>query len=541
MFSLPDHLSIKISQELVSLFAHAVGDFSSIHSDHEYARSTRFRRIIIHGMLPVSLLYFLMINRALPQDNFLYLKSIKCRFLNPLFIDDVIELKKFKLDSLDELAFRFEIKRKNDGMIATNGEMIFSISKSLQNIPKNNRSLFEIPLIEEALTSKDLLPGKKDSVVFAPTAGFIQPFLRAASEKDVQFLVAESDSNFIAIMASSPLIGMRLPGRYATFLELNSKFVNLIQPNEEVKLSGEIYSELSLTNRIKVGLSWEQGNEKIGLGQAISLVNEPVKKMQYDSSSIDSNIFEHLTGKVALITGASRGIGEATARLFAQQGLKVVVHYFQGKSDALKIVEDIKKMGKQSIAIQADLRNEDEVAKMFYEINSTFGGVDILVNNAVGQFSPKDFFSTTKIDFLSEFNISLFGMNECCKLAIPNMKLKRWGKIVNVGSIITEIPVSGQIVYTTMKSALIGYTRSLASEFSSYNIHANIVLPQMTETSLITGIPKPLIAKSLEDSIQDQLLQPIDVAKVILLFASDLTNSIVGQRIALNRGMPPYL
>jgi 3-oxoacyl-[acyl-carrier protein] reductase len=248
-----------------------------------------------------------------------------------------------------------------------------------------------------------------------------------------------------------------------------------------------------------------------------------------------------LEGRVALVTGASRGIGEAVAKSLAMSGARVVVHYFRGQQDAAAIVRDIVENGGSAIAVQADVADQDAVERMFAEIESGFGPVDILVNNAVGDFSPKPVEELRTSDYLAELNVSLFGMHACCRLALPHMRRRRWGKIINMGTIATELPVVSQNKYITAKSAVVGYTRSLAAEVAADNIQVNLVAPAMTETSLIAGLPAALVKRLAEDNPGGVLLVPMDVAKVVLFLVSNLASSISGQQLALTRGAPPFL
>jgi NAD(P)-dependent dehydrogenase (short-subunit alcohol dehydrogenase family) len=246
-------------------------------------------------------------------------------------------------------------------------------------------------------------------------------------------------------------------------------------------------------------------------------------------------------GRVALVTGASRGIGEATAKLLAMNGAKVVVHYFRGRQSAQEIVEDIRSEGGVAIACGADLGAEAEILNMFGEAEAALGGIDILVNNAVAEFSPQPFEELSASDYLRELDVSLFGTHACCKRALLHMRSQRWGKMINVGSVATELPPSGQNKYITVKSALAGYTRSLASELARDNIQVNMVVPRMTETSLLAALPPALLTKLAEESVTGRLLQPVEVAKAILFLASDWAGAISGQRLVLNHGEPPFL
>ena len=129
----------------------------------------------------------------------------------------------------------------------------------------------------------------------------------------------------------------------------------------------------------------------------------------------------------------------------------------------------------------------------------------------------------------------------CCRLALPHMRRQRWGKIVNMGTIATELPVASQNKYITAKSAIVGYTRSLATEVAVDNIQVNLVAPSMTETSLIASLPAALVKRLAEDSADRALLAPIEVAKVVLFLVSNWSTSVSGQQVVLAKGAPPFL
>ena len=234
-------------------------------------------------------------------------------------------------------------------------------------------------------------------------------------------------------------------------------------------------------------------------------------------------------------------IGEATAKLLAIHGAKVAVHYFRGGKDAAAIADDIRENGGTALAVCADLRNESMVQRMFETVRGSLGEVDILVNNAVGDYLPKPLEELVARDYLEELSVSLFGLHACCKLALPYMRSRRRGKIINLGSIVTDVPVSGQNKYITAKSAVVGYTRSLAVEVARDNVQVNIVVPRMTETTLIGSLAQGLVAKFIDESPAGQLLQPVDVAKAIVFLASDWADSISGQKLVLNQGEAPFL
>jgi 3-oxoacyl-[acyl-carrier protein] reductase len=248
-----------------------------------------------------------------------------------------------------------------------------------------------------------------------------------------------------------------------------------------------------------------------------------------------------LKNKVALVTGASRGIGEATAKLLAMQGCRVVVNYRKGQADAEKIVADIVRNGGQAMAFGADISDEKQVQSMITATQEKWGSIDILVNNAVRDFQSKPLLETDWSDYLGELDVSLKGLHNVCKAVIPSMRESGAGKIVNLASILTEMPIVVQNKYITIKNAIIGFTRSLAVELLQDGIQVNALLPNMTETSLLSHISRAYLEKIGSERGFGRNLQPIEVAQNIVYLVSDWSTPMTGQRVILNLGEAPYL
>lgn len=530
-------LTVALTEQLVDAMASGTGDYSSIHMSDEFARRTRFRERIVHGMLPVALTYLLWSGKC-AQGQHVRVAKVACRFLDALRIGDRVELS-VTADQASGETVKFEIRHAASGALATSGQFLFVPSTDSPR-PGEEKSLLAKRLDEQVLLPAEMAPGTERTLDFRASSACVHALVEALPAEMREQFGTIVDGNFSAALAVSTLIGMLLPGRYATFTELSADFGEAVQTGRPITLRGKVSSASTATNRARLALSWIQSDVEIGQGQANTLVN-PVDEGAASISSIRQQASFGIEGKVALVTGASRGIGAVTAKLLAMHGVKTVVHYFKGQRDAQTAVADIEENGGVAVALQADLRDGAEITRMFDEIRRLYGGVDILINNAVSQFSPKDLLALSTQDYLAELNVSLFGMHECCRQVIPHMKEQGWGKIINLGTIATEAPVSGQNLYITAKAAVSGYTRSLSAELASSNIQANVVLPRMTETSLIASLPRSLVEKLAEESVAGRLLQPIEVAKVIVFLASDWSNPISGQRFALNQGEMPYL
>jgi 3-oxoacyl-[acyl-carrier protein] reductase len=534
---------IGLSDDLVAAFAKATGDFSPIHTDPEFARKSRFREPIVHGMLPLVLLLGRTCYENRPHDT-IRLVEISCRFIGAMNIGERVQLEAVK-QTTDGWYETWALTAKR----ALDGTAVFSSKAKVVCSPRQKHSLGQnthsalVGSIEvSSRTISDLKPGMTETLALRPEPSVLQSLLRLLDRQvgAPPDPTAFNDRAATALAALSTLIGMRLPGRYATFLECEATFSEDIGDGD-LKLEGKVADILPTRSRMRLDVHWFNGPKVVGTGTATTMVGMPSNPPISCAAIRADHLSLGIEGRVALVTGASRGIGEASAKVLAMCGARVAVHFFRGETDARTIVDDIRSCGGTALAVRADLKDRASIAGMFRAIETEWGPVDILVNNAVADFLPKPIEELSSLDYLRELNVSLFGMHECCLHALPHMRRQRWGKIINLGTIATEVPVASQSKYITAKSAVVGYTRSLAVETAADNIQVNLVVPSMTQTSLLSGLPPVLVERLAEDSPTGSLLQPIDVAKVVAFLASDWATSITGQQSILNAGSPPFL
>lgn len=531
---------IELTRDVVAAFAEATGDFSSLHVDPQFARKTRFRAPIVHGMLPLLLvLHFGVFGEA--GNASARLSNLSCRFLRPVKIGEHVTLEANHLRTSDEadiwkitgFCAGADTFLEGDVRLATTAAG--SSNESLSREP-----LVEGRLIESASTIADLKPGAKAELGFASNPGAFQSLFGQVGRKLKRAAEKPGHQMLPMVAMLSTLVGMRLPGRYATLLEFEANFTSSPTMNQ-MMIEGCVNDIPPARNRMVLGVRWHQHGHEIGSGSASVMVS-PVMGDGISCAEIRrSHLQPGLGGRVALITGASRGIGEAIAKLLAMHGARVAVHFFQGKSDAAKIVKDISANDGTAVAVQADLADATAIEQMFRAAEDALGPIDILVNNAVADFTPVPVDRLRVSEFQHEIDITVFGTHHCCRLALPHMRQQGWGKIVNMGTVATEVPVSSQAKYIAAKSALIGYTRALAAETAADNVQVNIVAPAMTETSLVSSLPPALLQRLAEDSPSGLLLQPIDVAEVVVFLCSDWARHISGQRCVVNGGMAPFI
>jgi len=244
-----------------------------------------------------------------------------------------------------------------------------------------------------------------------------------------------------------------------------------------------------------------------------------------------------LNGKVAVVTGASKGIGASIAEHLAAEGASVVVNYATSKEGAEAVAERIKEKGGKAVAVQADVSQPDAISRLFVETKRAFGTVDILVNNAgVYEFSPLE--TVTAEHFHRQFNLNVAGLLFATQEAVKQMNGKG-GTILNISSIVGQMPIANASVYSATKAAVDSLTISLSRELGPHKIRVNSLNPGMVETEGFhaAGIAETDMRKQVErDTPLGRIAQPEDIARAAVFFASEDAGWVTGQNLILAGG-----
>lgn len=243
-----------------------------------------------------------------------------------------------------------------------------------------------------------------------------------------------------------------------------------------------------------------------------------------------------LEGKVALVTGASRGIGAACAKRLAKSGAAVVVNFYQRADLAQEVVASITSKGGQALAFQADVTEKAQVDAMVGKAIGQWGKIDILINNAAHVFTRKPFLETAWEDYQYQINGSLKGVVNCCQAVLPGMMERKAGSIVNILTVQIWRPGFGFQPYAAGKGAVQALSRALAREFAAYGIRVNTVSPSFTLSESRMNNPLEQRKASAAKTPLGRNALPQDVAEAVLFLASGSSDFITGANIHINGG-----
>ncbi len=555
-------VGFQVSVDMVKRFADLTGDFSSLHVDKAFGRRSGYRNNIIHGMIPVIFLTALPVTS---RNRIRYLlQKVSARFLKPVFANDRLSLKVTSAE-LDKDQSRIELgyvlNNAKSGSTVTTGFATFyysinpldAVEPQPSGQPENSNCIILDALAEQDLQFKDIHKGDEQRFTFRLSkdhAHSLYEILADGHSSTFQFGFLEwmdrfDPANLLASCLFSTFVGMRIPGKHATFMDFQATYNQQIQWNRDYVFVGKVRfsspSTATVVENISIRTTEEADSEIIASGKINAKVNDPPIKMPSVEYLKHNQLDLQLRNKVVLITGASRGIGETTAKLFSLYGAKVAINYFCGEDDARRIVDEIVSHGGQALAVQADVSDREQVKQMVEAACAEYGTVDVLVNNAVSNAYALDFLELSWDTLQKDIDIIIKGAFNCCQEIVPLMIGQKGGKIINISTIYADAPPAGQAKYVIAKSGLVGLTRSLAVEFASDNIQVNMVVPSIVETDLSKQVPKMFLEGMKNNTPMQRHASPIDVAKAVVMLASSLSSFTTGQKIMVTGGQVPFL
>ena len=243
-----------------------------------------------------------------------------------------------------------------------------------------------------------------------------------------------------------------------------------------------------------------------------------------------------LAGKVALVTGASRGIGREVALLLARNGADVAVNYHTSDDAAAEIEGEIVKLGRKAMRVKCSVGDYEDAQTMATTVRDELGPIDILVNNA-GILRDKFFINMEPEDWTDVIETDLIGIFNVTKLIAFSMVRRGRGRIINISSLSAMVGAPGQTNYTAAKGGVIGFTKSLSRELAPFGITVNAVAPGYIETDMLKGMPEEVLTRYSDLIPLGRLGTAEEVAQLVLFLASDKSSYITGQVIRVDGGL----
>jgi 3-oxoacyl-[acyl-carrier protein] reductase len=240
--------------------------------------------------------------------------------------------------------------------------------------------------------------------------------------------------------------------------------------------------------------------------------------------------------KIVLVTGSSRGIGKAIAISFAEEGAKVGVNFIKNKEKAQEVVTYIENSGGEALAIEADVSNAQDVEKMKNTLKTEFGSVDILINNA-GIHQHLKSWELSSEDWNRVLGVNLTGVFNCTKAFSQHMIQNKWGRIVNISSVVAFIGTDHEVHYAASKGGVISATKSMALELAPYNIRVNAVSPGYIDTDMAKFASEEEKQFYLEKIPLKRLGNPEEIADCVAFLCSEKSSYITGTVIQVNGGL----
>jgi 3-oxoacyl-[acyl-carrier protein] reductase len=243
-----------------------------------------------------------------------------------------------------------------------------------------------------------------------------------------------------------------------------------------------------------------------------------------------------LTGRTALVTGASRGIGRAIALALAEEGADVAVNYVSSEGAAREVIAQIEKTGRRGILAQADVSDFPDTFRMAQNVTREFGHLDILVNNA-GVNSDKTFVKMDHASWRKVLSINLDGVFNCTKVFVDQMLKQNYGRVVNITSVIGQIGNFGQANYAASKAGVAAFTKSLAKELAGKGVTVNAVAPGFIETEMVESIPEKVKNRLLDQIPLKRFGSVEEVARAVVYIVSSDGDYITGAEVSINGGL----
>ncbi len=330
----------------------------------------------------------------------------------------------------------------------------------------------------------------------------------------------------------STIIGTRLPGDGALWFSQSLDFLMPVRVGDELTVTAEVIKKFDKLQAIEIQTDiYNQDKQKVTTGIAkVKIIEEVIPTEEQEVATSKKT-------RVALVVGATGGIGTSTSLILAKEGFDILIHYFSDHSGALKLKEKIQQLNVKAEIYKADVTKEDEVKELIEFFKRKFEALTVFVNCATINLPNIKIENLDWEDIQKQIDINIKSNFFLLKLCLPIMENFKYGKIIFLETQAVEgTPPLDWLPYITAKAALYGFGKSLAVELAAKGIRVNFVSPSMTETELIANIPEKVRLVTAAKTPLRRLANPEDVANAIAFLASDKSDFMTGETLRVNGG-----
>jgi 3-oxoacyl-[acyl-carrier protein] reductase len=328
----------------------------------------------------------------------------------------------------------------------------------------------------------------------------------------------------------STIIGTKLPGDGALWFSQSIEFITPVRVGDVITIKAEVIKKIDRSKTIELSTDiFNQHNQKVTSGFSKVKVVEILKPLI-------NNENKFCRQKVALIIGGTGGIGRAACIQLAVDGFDIAIHYNRNKKLAEQIKNEVTKLGRKAIIVNADINDSNQVSEMINLIVRRFDTISVVANCATSGLPNIKFKDLEWNKIQEQVDINVKASFNIMKSVIPIMEKNKYGKIINISTQYIEQPKAELLHYITAKAALQGFTKALAFELAPKGIKINLISPGMTDTELISNVPEKVKLVTAAQTPLRRIANPKDIAGAISFLSSDKSDFITGETIRVNGG-----
>ena len=334
----------------------------------------------------------------------------------------------------------------------------------------------------------------------------------------------------------SQLVGMRVPGKPALYLGQDLVFRRPVRVGEPVRATAKVTGKSEATRTLMLATEIRTSDGKVAVsGSAkVKVRGDAPATLPTDTASPAAVA---RGARVALVTGASRGIGAQIARELARRGMHVAVNYLRNAARAADVVDEIRREHGVAVALQADVRDAGDVSRMLDACTTSIGEPTVLVNAAIGELGQRSAMELRWDDFQAHFDYQVKAVLQLCQAAYPGMKRHGGGAIVNLASqVVTGVPPPQMADYVTAKHALEGLSKALAAEWAADNVRVNLVSPGLSRTDLTQFHHERVFKGEALRTPLKRIATPTDIARAVAYLAGDDSAFLTGTNLFVTGG-----